>query len=144
MGAQLRCTLAASVDLARKSTESAVSGGFSAIAIASVSCVILLVVDGAASFAVAVDLAGDLTAGFTADFVVALDVAVGLGDGAGDGTSSSSEAPSSTHLSTGQKPEAQLALHHCASPESPLMLVHVWGCAEVGAGEGCSGMATLA
>jgi len=104
----------------------------------------LLVVDGAASFAVAVDLAGGLADGFAADFVVALDVAVGWGDGWGDGTSSSSEAPSSTHLSTGQKPEAQLALHHCASPESPLMLVHDWGCAVAGAGEGCSGMATFA
>ena len=102
---------------------------------ASVSCVVL---DGAAPFAGAVDLA----VGFLADFVAALNLTAGWGDGSGDGTSRS-EAPSSTHLSGGQKPEAQLALHHCVSPESPVTLVHDWGSAVVGAGEGCSGMGTL-
>ena len=105
---------------------------------ASVSCVVL---DGAAPFAGAVDLAVDLAVGFLADFVVALNLTAGWGDGSGDG--SRSEAPSSTHLSGGQKPEAQLALHHCVSPESPVTLVHDWGSAVVGAGEGCSGMGTL-
>lgn len=113
----------------------------------SVACVVLLAVDGVASFAVAVDLAVDLATGFVADFAVALDVTVldvtaGLGEGWGDGTSSS--APSSTHLSVGQNPEAQLALHHCVKPGSPVMLVHDWGSAVAGAGEGCSGMGTLA
>jgi len=110
---------------------------------ASVSCEVLLVLDGAAPFAVAVDLAVGFVADFVADFFVALDVTAGWGDGWGDGTSSL-EAPSSTHLSAGQKPEAQLALHHCVSPESPVMLVHDWGSAVVGAGEGCSGMGTFA
>ena len=71
--------------------------------------------------------------------IVAMDV-TGWGDGSNDWevTVSGPSAPS-THLSGGQKPLAQLALHHFVSAGSPVMLVHVGDSAVVAAaGEGCS------